>query len=228
MERLIAWLPAPSAAGRAGAPGAWRLPARQRDPRAGRAARARGARLGALDARRSARRFHLSPDAVAHAAERHRRRHRLAGRPRSRGARHPVARAPMSTPMWRAPGSIRARICRSISPTISSASPRSSRASSAACATAPRPASIAPAKAAHGAAARRHGVGFAQAGGRAMKTLRARARRRRGARPRPYRGARGARRDGRAAGRDRRRLDRRADRRGLCGRPVAARRSAAT
>ena len=38
----------------------------------------------------------------------------------------------------RAPGSIRARICRPISPIISSASPPSCRASSAACATAPR------------------------------------------------------------------------------------------
>ena len=48
--------------------------------------------------------------------------------------------------------------------------------------------------------------------------LRARARRRRRARACPHRGARGARRDGRAAGGDRRLLDRRADRRGLCGR----------
>ena len=41
-----------------------------------------------------------------------------------------------------APASIRGRICRSISPTISSASPRSCRASSGACATAPRPAKM--------------------------------------------------------------------------------------
>ena len=92
-----------------------------------------------VDARRSARRFHLPPDAMAHAAVGNRRRHRLAGRARSRGARHSVAARTTSTPMWRAPGSIRGRIWRSISPTISSASPRSCRASSGACATAPPP-----------------------------------------------------------------------------------------
>src|SRR5580704_1043875 len=52
--------------------------------------------------------------------------------------------------MWmltsRVPGSIRGRICRSISPIISSASPRSCRASPAACATAPRPAPLPPPK----------------------------------------------------------------------------------
>ena len=59
---------------------------------------------------------------------------------------------------------------------------------------------------------------FAQRGGREVKKLRARARRRRRARACAYRDARGARRDRREAGRDRRLLDRRGDRRGLCGR----------
>ena len=43
----------------------------------------RRARLGIVHARRSARRFQLSPDGLAHAAFRQRRRHRLAGRARS-------------------------------------------------------------------------------------------------------------------------------------------------
>ena len=115
---------------------------------ADRAEGAGGARLGTVDARRSARRLHLSPDAMAHAAGGHRRRHRLAGRLRSCGARHSVARAPMST-MYRRAHRARSAAAsrRPISPTISSASPRSCRASSAACATAPRPASTPPAKA---------------------------------------------------------------------------------
>ena len=54
------------------------------------------------------------------------------------------ARGSTSTPMWRAPASIRARICRSIWPIISSGWPRSCRASSAACATAPPPARTPP------------------------------------------------------------------------------------
>ena len=45
--------------------------------------RHRSARLGIVDARRSARRFQLSPDGLAHAAFGKRGRHRLAGRPRS-------------------------------------------------------------------------------------------------------------------------------------------------
>jgi aminoglycoside phosphotransferase (APT) family kinase protein len=49
-----------------------------------------------------------------------------------------------STPMWRAPASIRARSCRSTSLTISSGWRRSCRASSAACATAPPPARTPP------------------------------------------------------------------------------------
>src|SRR5438874_387583 len=51
---------------------------------------------------------------------------------------------PMWTPMWRAPGSTRGRICRSIWPTISFGSRRFFRASSAACATARQPARTPP------------------------------------------------------------------------------------
>ena len=105
-----------SAAGRPGAAGARRLPARQHDP----ASRASRRVLAVLDWElstlgRSARRLHLSLHAVAHAAFGFRRRHRLAGRARPQGARHSVARATTSTPTWRAPGSIRGRISRSIS-----------------------------------------------------------------------------------------------------------------
>ena len=57
------------------------------------------------------------------------------------GARHSVAGGLRRHVSSRAPASIRGRIWRPISPTISSASPRSCRASPAACATAPRPAS---------------------------------------------------------------------------------------
>ena len=131
--------PRASAARRSGAPRARRLPARQHDPACDRAEGARGARLGALYARRSARRLHLSLHAVAHAAFGLRRRHRLAGRARPESARHSVdervrrrlrgANRPRSAALPR----------RSIRPTISSASPRSCRASSGACATAPRP-----------------------------------------------------------------------------------------
>ncbi len=52
----------------------------------------------------------------------------------------PDACAIMSMPIWRAPASIRGRICRSISPIIFSALRRSCRASPDACATAPPPA----------------------------------------------------------------------------------------
>ena len=107
MERLIEWLPTAHSARRAGAAGARRLPARQSDRRQGFSRRRRRARLGIVDARRPARRFHLSPDGLAHAAFGKRGRHRLAGRPRS------CARS--AFPRWRttsmltsrAPGSIR-------------------------------------------------------------------------------------------------------------------------
>ena len=48
----------------------------------------RGARLGTVDAGRSAGRFHLSFDGLAHAVVGKRRRHRLAGRLQSQRARH--------------------------------------------------------------------------------------------------------------------------------------------
>ena len=147
MERLIEWLPAhiPPAGPVRLVHGDYRLDNMIFE--ADLAAGARGARLGAVHARRSARRLHLPPDGMAHAAGRHRRRHRLAGRLRSRGARHSLGSRPMSRCIARAPASIRGRICRPISPIISSASPRSCKASPAGCATAPRPASTPPAKA---------------------------------------------------------------------------------
>ena len=115
----------------------------------------------------------------------------------------------------------------SISPTISSASPRSCRASSAACATAPPPTRTPPRTAQMVRPLAATAWEFAREAGAQMKTVRARARRRRRARARAYRGARGARRDGREAGRDRRHLDRRADRRRLCRRHERPRRCAA-
>ena len=64
---------------------AWRLPARQPDLPPERAAHRRGARLGALDARPSARRLRLPLHGLAHRAGRLPR----ARRARPRGARHP-------------------------------------------------------------------------------------------------------------------------------------------
>ncbi len=193
-----------SAAGRPGAAGARRLPARQHDPRRDRAEGARGARLGAVDARRSARRFHLSPDAVAHAAGGHRRRHRLAGRLRSRGARHSVA----------------GRLCRAVR--------RAHRARSAAASAGLSRLQFLPhrrdpaghrrpgarrhrdqrarrGEGADGAAAgaRPRGASPARPGRDENRRAGARRRRRAGAGADP--GARGARRDGREAGRHRRR-----------------------
>ena len=115
MERIMEWLPAhlPPAGPVRLVHGDYRLDNMilHRE----RAARARGARLGAFHAGRSARRLHLSLHAVAHAAFGLRRRHRLAGRARPR-RRSASRRSPtMSMPMWRAPGSIRGRIWRSIS-----------------------------------------------------------------------------------------------------------------
>src|SRR6185369_4702320 len=52
---------------RSGAPGPWRLPARQHDLRHRLDAGARGARLGVVDTRRCAGRFQLPPDGVAYA-----------------------------------------------------------------------------------------------------------------------------------------------------------------
>ena len=93
MERLMEWLPArvPDQPRVSLVHGDFRLdnlilhPSRPRDRR--------GARLGALHARRSGRRLHLSPHAMGDAAHQQRRRPRLAHRPRPRRARHPAARA---------------------------------------------------------------------------------------------------------------------------------------
>ena len=134
-----------------------------------------------------------------------------------RGARHSVD-GDLRRDVSRAHrASIRGRILRPISPTISSASPRSCRASPAGCATAPRPASTPPPRRRWcGRSPRRRGASPAR---RARnEDRRARARRRRRARARPHRGGRGARRDGREAGRHCRHLDRRDHRRGLCRR----------
>ena len=80
MERLIDWLPAhlPPPAPVRLVHGDYRLDNIILAPAA--PAILRRARLGALDARRSARRLHLSPDAVGHAAVGDRRRRRHAGR----------------------------------------------------------------------------------------------------------------------------------------------------
>ena len=99
----------------------------------------RRARLGIVDARRSARRFLLSSDGLAHAAFGKRGRHRLAGRPRSRALGIPSMSDYVDAYVARTGLDPRPR-CRSISPIISSASPRFCKASSAACATAPQPA----------------------------------------------------------------------------------------
>ena len=76
-----------------------RLPLRQHDLRARRAARRGGARLGAVDARRSGRRLRLPSDDVPHAG-RHVHRPRRA---RPRRARHPDASRNMSRPIAAAP-----------------------------------------------------------------------------------------------------------------------------
>ena len=84
MERLIDWLPGhipPGGPARL-VHGDYRLDNLIVAKR--RAGDRRRARLGIVDARRSARRFLLSPDGLAHAAFGKRRRHRLAGRARSR------------------------------------------------------------------------------------------------------------------------------------------------
>ena len=62
VERLIEWLPQHPARADADRDRPRRLPPRQHDLPRHRAARARGARLGAVDARRSAGRLHLLPD----------------------------------------------------------------------------------------------------------------------------------------------------------------------
>ena len=108
MERLIEWLPTHIPPADGPTAGAWRLPARQSDRRARAAENRRRARLGIVDARRSARRFHLSPDGLAHAAFRRARPAppRWSGTisPRSAFRRWRI----MSTLTLRAPGSIRA------------------------------------------------------------------------------------------------------------------------
>ena len=218
MERLIDWLPehlpppAPVAAG------ARRLPARQHDPRARREPHV----LAVLDWELSTlgdpladftyhlMKWHMPPtDTGAGTGT-------LVGLDLA-GARHPDA------------ARLRRRLCgahRARSAAASAGLSRlqllphrrdPTRASSAACATAPRPARTPP--------PRRRWCGRSPPTAwrvrrkrRAHEELRARARRRRRARARAYRGDRGARRDGRQAGRDRRHLDRRADRRGLRGR----------
>ena len=86
-DRMVA---RPYSAERSAAAGAWRLPARQFDHGARAAEDYRRARLGIVDAGRSARRFHLSSDGLAYAAFGQRRRHRLAGRARFARARHSV------------------------------------------------------------------------------------------------------------------------------------------
>ena len=76
MDQLIAWLPAQHPAGRRDHDRARRLPPRQPDLPSDRAARARGARLGAVDAGPSARGFLLPLHELAHpagAVPRHRR-----------------------------------------------------------------------------------------------------------------------------------------------------------
>ena len=83
MERLIEWLPQhipPSGPARL-VHGDYRLDNLIVAEQA--AGNPRRARLGIVDARRSARRFYLSSDGLAHAAFGERGRHRLAGRPRS-------------------------------------------------------------------------------------------------------------------------------------------------
>ncbi len=153
-----------SAAAAATAACAWRLPARQHDRRC----RCRAAILAVLDWELSTLgdpladfSYHLM--AVAHAALRS--RHRLALKasilPCSAFRRLPA----MSTPMWRAPASIRGRICRPISPIISSGSRRSCKALPAVCATAPRPAPSPPIKAALVAPLAAKGWEFAQQAG---------------------------------------------------------------
>ena len=130
MDRLIEWLPA-------------NIPPRRRDPivhgdyrldnmifHPDRAAHARGARLGALDARPSARRLRLPLHDVAHRAGAHVPRPRRA---RPRGARHPD-RARIRRDVLRAHRP-RSRSTHSTgistSPTTCSASRRSCRASTA-------------------------------------------------------------------------------------------------
>ena len=159
MERLIEWLPAhiPPAGPVRLVHGDYRLD--NMILHAERAEGAGGARLGALHHRRSARRLHLSPDAMAHAAE-----DTGAGTGSLVGFDLPALGIPSLC-----------RLCRDVSrphqprsaaasaglsrPTISSASPRSCKASSVACATAPPPARTPPAQGADGAAARRRWPG---------------------------------------------------------------------
>ena len=70
MERLIEWLPKHAARTGARLDRPWRLSPRQHDLPSDRAAGEGGARLGAVDARRSHGRLHLSADALDHAGSR--------------------------------------------------------------------------------------------------------------------------------------------------------------
>ncbi len=129
----------------------------------------------------------------------------------------------MWKPICAAQGSTRGRICRSISPTTSSASRPSSRASSGACATAPRPVRTRPPWR-RWCARSPPGRGSSRARrARDEQELRARSWRRRGARDCSHRGARGDRRDGPQARRHCRHIDWIARRRRLCGRHVGPR-----